>query len=355
MQINPVVANSYSQINLLQNNKSLSEQANISEPSFGLHNPKSALDRALKLKETYALAGIKYVMPSEVWSASKIEKLVDKVDLNIKDAIKNKNLTEEFIQKEINKILLPKDRNKIVIKDLSELPKYGDFGDDFDEEDFGGMQMKVSKTVNGIFLPLKQVLSRRADDFDKINFRTSLAHELTHDLFARYQNCEHSLDYHYNRLSDDVFYEKSAFNAFESKFYDYFDGEDSYDKIKTVDKEGLFKFMKVHSEKGLFKKFEDALHQVQKEYIQDGLDPAAHNSRQFYLQCQGRARDEKYAYKTNKIIQELDEPYNMPTKNDYSTLLYEEMEKFFAQKSKDAETLPEYDPILKNILKKIKK
>ena len=92
---------------------------------------------------------------------------------------------------------------------------------------------------------LKEYLENSDSKFDQLNLRMTLAHELIHAYRAKYQNTEASNDYYHEKLDDDCYFEKEIFNQFEQEFYDKFDIDEIYDKVKHPNEKDMFKFLKV--------------------------------------------------------------------------------------------------------------
>ncbi len=346
MQINSIYSSPIV-VNYGIKSKTKQTEQNTNNVNFGLHNPQAAYNRALQLKSDYAKLGINYIMPSKVWSDSKVAKMVNRVDSSVKAMIAASCLTKEKIEEEINKTMPDEDKNSIKIYDLKDLEKelikegYSKQEAKKFVETSGGMQMPVDDK-SGIFLPIEQCLSESDDEYYQLNLRMTLAHELTHAYMSKFQNIEASHNYHYEKLSNDNFYERDFFNNFEQIFYDKFDKDSVYDKVKHPSEQGFYKFIQVKNEEDLFKEFDRAFNKVVFDDFAT-VPPKVHNSKQFFNYCKSRAQDEKEAYKTNRIMDELEKPYGVPIKNDYQSELYAKMEKYFRLRAQNAQNLPEQE------------
>lgn len=322
--------------------KNLSTHAGYSDRnmSFGINYANLQ-----QVKSDFAKEGIKYLMPNEIWTDSKIEKAINRLDKRIKALINNDKLTKRNIYEEINNILPANKKNSIKIYDTNDLKEYfiqkGYSEEDAEKESesCGGLQIHEDN-VSKIFIPLKKFQADKNSNFNQLNLRMALAHELTHSLQTILQNNKNADEYHHKRLHLSQKYRKDFFNNFEEEFYPMFENDDVYDEAKKPSEKNFYKYIDVKNEKELFKNFDNAFKSIldtkYRYYSQD-----RHSTKQFFTFCKNEAHNEKMAYKTTSIMRGLHNDKQCPINYDYRSLLYEKMEKYFNSKAKTAQEAPE--------------
>ncbi len=298
-----------------------------------------------QIKANFAKEGVNYLMPNEIWSDSKIEKAINKLDKNVKNLIKANNLTKKTLNDEINAILPQEKKNSIKVFDTSEIKDYyinaGIPKEQAEEiaKNHSGMQV-YENNISKIFIPLKSFLANKKDRFEQLNLRMTLAHELTHSLQEKFQNNGNHDQYHNKRLGISQKYREEFFNFFEEIFYPKFLNLSVYTEEKNPCEKNFYKYIKVKNEKELFKDFDKAFDKVLDTKLQY-YSRDRHNTKQFFTFCKNRAHDEKMAYKTTNIMSELYHDKKCFINYDYRSLLYEKMEKYFNLKEKSAKEAEE--------------
>ncbi|MCQ2789059.1 MAG: hypothetical protein MJ229_01650 [bacterium] len=341
------------------NNSFASKQKNnnATQPSFGLHNPQAALERAKDLKALYSKEKIYYLMPDEVWSFGRINKAIKQVDKEVKELIEKGEISVGKVQKSINKVLPDKQKNRIKVKELQKYIKRTQHSlfhkeDMVDYDSCEGLSIPSSdkkRAVNSIYLPFNKLYKALNNDngyeqaYEAVNFRITLAHELQHAMTSKFTNIYKSSSYHLEKLGkNENDFDTQFFNCFEDKFYKYFEKFEieQTQSNKPLSQELLLKKMHVKDEKKLFKMFDKACKEIVNEnYPKEYIDNF--KSKQFYKYMSCSSADEKRSYLTNEMFRELFMNPEKPLNCELTSYMYGEMEKFFAKKAKDAQKLAE--------------
>lgn len=315
--------------------------SSYSNISFGLHNPKAALERAEKLKELYAKKGIKYLLPSEVWSDKKITEKLHEVNKYLKYFIETGTMCEETVQYVVNKILPKEAKDSIVIKDLSKvresMQKRGYAKNVIDN---------VVKTSGGLTIPpfgihnKTEVFVKFADakgtKEEKELLTGTTLHELQHALKRQFQNIFASNSFKQNSINEADKIPINFFHDFEQKFYPYF----AYtSKPPCLSDEQFYKELHVSSRNELYEKFAKFLDDVElknstsvNQYQYDKTQ-GKYTKKYFFEALKNHANDEKNSFEIEKKSKE---PENC-TYFDFFPKLYSEMARFFANVKKFAQ------------------
>ncbi len=341
-------------------NNSLSAKSksnNVAQPSFGLHNPQAALERAKDLRALYSKEKIYYLMPDEVWSFSRINKTIKQVDKEVKELIKKGEFSVGKVQKSINKVLPDNQKNRIKVKELQKYIRRTQHSlfhkkDMVDYDICEGLSIPGSdkkRAVNAIYLPFNRLYKALSgnnpaeQEYEAINFRITLAHELQHAMTSKFTNIYKSSNYHLEKLGEmQNDFDAQFFNCFEDKFYKYFE---KFEIEQTpanlpLSQKLLLNKMRVKDEKKLFKMFDKACKEIVNEnYPKEYIDNF--RSKQFFQYMSRSSADEKRSYLTNEMFRELFINQEKPLNCELTSYMYGEMEKFFAKKAKEAQSLAE--------------
>lgn len=276
----------------IQNSYNYSPSYNTYNQSFGLNNPKAALERAKKLQQKYGLIGLNYKLPSETLSNKEIAVLINNISKTL-DCFEPCELSNfSLLQNTVNKNM-PKSKNnsKILIKPFSELIK---------SERLRGASEEDINFINNSYSAMTQILGTTDDisiylkpTSDVKKLKTNLLHELMHAYNNLYQNISSS-DYYNIVTKNKGKFKNDSFNRFE------------------INSNNLSNEVPIYT-KNDFKKVFDIAYQKMPQDEKD-LTNLNHNKH--------RALDEAFAYGTN-------------AEADYEKDFYQEMTKFFATKIKE--------------------
>lgn len=288
--------------------------------------------QAEKLKDYYTSKGIPYLLPSEEWSSKKILETVQTFGENLDEMINSKTLNRQTLQNAVEK-LAPEAKDKIVIKDFSDLKKdlkALDYDDDYIENCLNSAaaltRYTAENNTNKIYLNFSRLEEGRNS---KAVFKMSAEHEVTHALCATFQNT-------------------SATNIFKNKSYKCQNQNGLFNEIfhlfekrypskpacqeKFITKEKMAKTLGFESLEALHKSFNSTMRGVLAEAKKEGLLNFGSDKRawkQFFKSLKDTSTKEKEAYYTNVRMREVKGNLNIPTTAELRPLFYEELGKFF--------------------------
>lgn len=309
--------------------------------SFGGIN----LNDAVKLKEKFAQKGLKYLLPNETWNNNKIFTTIKSVTDKFGSLSKNKNLNCDGITKILSAVLPVAVLSNIAIKDFKDLEKdlrkqgldEDDIEDYMECEALTDTDVKTKKT--NIYLNIEK---GNKSFKDKIYLKSAFAHELKHALTAQCTN--NSVEDIYNlskynneKLEDNV---NKFFVDYARSFY----CKDSLENIELTPENmaintsggiGL-KFKSLDDLKAGIDKSMTSMINYTKNYNGKNFPQGFFETKTFWNMMKHYAQDEKEAYQTDSIYRELNEDKTKPVVTELRSLLYAEMEKYFAKKAQEA-------------------
>lgn len=284
-------------------------------------------------KEFYTSAGFPYLLPREVWSDKKIR---DTIELFGKDLDRMEGLGtlhKITIQKAVDKFLPEHVKGSIIIKDFDDLEKdLRDFGYSEDE-----IKMLVDANAFTGNTKYKSILYLNFKDANKskdasISLKCGSEHELTHALHNRLQNTKNTDIYKndYGVCSK----QNKIFNMLFVQLGNHYDTEVTCRQTELT-QENMLEWLGFYSIEDLHESFDMALNVFAKKAKISGelnLGSNKKSEEQFFSFLKHRAQEEKEAYQSRIRFRELHKDLYTPTDTEFEILLYEEMEKFFAQK-----------------------
>lgn len=307
---------------------------NYNNQNFGLRNPKAAMNRAQKLKEAYNKQGLDYLLPNETWSSKKILQTVQDFGKIVDELYKNKKMNPENLKKEIDKLLPEKMHNKFSINDFKKV---------YEKPIKQGIPKKVAKkfyrcasamirtndnNTYDLFLKFPNIFSGK----DRKNtFKTSVCHETKHLLSSLFENVKSNEKFKNPKWSNLNYRNLSSiFNKFYIKYcFDVDKIPAEYSKNSLLKKLSFKNIQEMH--KDFDKNFYKSLEKSKKAEDFKSLSPQEkRNCYEYFKNC---ARDEKEAYTTTKFYREMIKE-NSPTEGELRIMLFEELEKYFADKMK---------------------
>ena len=286
-----------------------------------------------KLKAYYESKGYPYLLPHQEWSDKKILDTVDLLGNDLNELIKSKTLNKQTLQEAIKK-LAPETKGKILIKDFGDLEKYLRASGESESmiehymTNCGAMtHSRTDKTM--IFLKFENADN---GEWPRIVFKGSVKREVKHALSATLQNT-----YNMNLYKNDVYkctkkdpIFNQIFNLFQGKYYK---GPDWTKKEITGN--AMARWLGFSSTESLHKDFEKTFNNLTTEAKSVGVLDFGDDKKgwkQLYKYSKDFAKNEKEAYQSNTACREYFGDLKTPTAAELKPLIYEEMEKFFAQK-----------------------
>src|SRR5574344_403108 len=237
--------------------------------SFGLKNPKAAMNRALELKNTYKDYNIKYLLPNETWDNKKIAQFTKEIDNKIINLIQNNSLTIHNVQKILNKALPKINKNQIKIKNLSMFKLFATLKG-FSQEQISDIleetealqcdENNAFKNKSKIFISPAKIHSNNPQHIENLTFRSTFGHELKHALRDVFQNSGKSELLHIINNNKFKNFDNNIFSQFEKYFCEKINDENGYfSPLNNLHLAGLFEYLNINKEEALFKSFTENL------------------------------------------------------------------------------------------------
>lgn len=302
------------------------------------HNPKNPLPQgyilhAKKLKTYYKNKGIHYLLPHEEWSDDKIFATIKSLGKKLDKLVKSKKLNKQTLQKAVDE-MVPKAKGKIIIKDFADL-----------ENDLRAMgyeeniiQHYLSSTALTSSNPKQSELyfkfeNALGDPFEKIQIKLSIEHEMQHALSSRFQNTS-AIDRYKNNS-----YKCSNQQEIFNKIFGMFERENcqcgTTAEQTELTQKNMLNWFGFNSTEELHKNFEEIIDRLIKEAKVTGklnLGERKREWKQFFNYLKNASKDEREAYRSNIRYREFYKDSKTPVTVEFKSLLYGEMEKFFAKK-----------------------
>jgi hypothetical protein len=289
--------------------------------------------QAERLKEFYNHKGLPYLLPHEEWSDKKIIDTVSLLGKDVDKLVEKQALNKHTLQDAIEKIA-PSAKGKVIIKD------FGDLENDLSAKGKSENSIKLYLTKSAAMTLAKideSVLYLKFEELSEgknktIILKKSIEHEVKHALSARFQNtrvtdmCKSNI----YKCSGQSSVFNNIFNLFQADYHR------QIDLSKTeVTQTNMLRSFGCKSAEELHGDFEKSLDRIVKDAKSTGKFKLGSDKRgwkQFFNYLKHGAKDEKEAYQANKRYREVYGDLNTPTFEETTPLLYDEMEKFFAQK-----------------------
>jgi ABC-type cobalt transport system substrate-binding protein len=178
-----------------------------------------------------------------------------------------------------------------------------------------------------------------ATKYEIIQLKEQIGHELKHVFSKQKQNSDSIITYKVQHCKGKSF--QRVFGKIFSQFENSYCGKYRL-KQKDPTQKNMLKHYGFKSIEQLHKDFESKLNTLVKEndlasVPQLGVDKRSWKT--FYDFLRLYAKDEKEAYLSSKVYRENFRDLSKPTNGEFDSLLYAEMEKFFAQKRIEANKL----------------
>lgn len=304
--------------------------------------PKKFNSQAEKLKAYYESKGVPFLLPHQEYSDKKIADVVELFGKDIDNLIKNKQLNKETAQAALEK-LAQEAKGKIEIKD------FVDFENDMRiiglSED--SIRLHLTSGANTVLDSNKKNATlymnfkkAREVEYGPLIFKNQIMHEATHALTNSLQNTFFTSFYKNNiyKANNQQHVFNNIFVQFEKSYH-----SGNIDARQTELTQGnmLSKFG-FNSIEDLNKSFDNNLNKLigdTKSTGQLNIGSSKKSWKQFFNTLKEDAKNEKDAYQSNKVFREVHKDLNTPTKVEFYSMLYAEMEKFFAQKRIEANKL----------------
>lgn len=281
-----------------------------------------------KIQEEYKENGFNYLLPNELWSNHKIFHYISLFGKEIEKLENQNRLNKKNLQKAIHSTI-PDSQNKIAVRtmdDLLELLKQKHPDPDeinFIKNNFNGMQSPTGNGGSSIGMNFDSVNSDNL--IESTNFKILAQHETTHALKTIFQNeCNAN-------LANGSAYGTIHFMKLENHFLGQL-----RQPLRQIDspKEELLKSLGVSSTKELHENFESQFSEVIKDALSKDESLNSECLTTIIKFFKDRAEDEKCAYKSDIGFRKMFDDSSKPTTAELKEVLYEELEKFFAQKLK---------------------
>lgn len=300
---------------------------------------------AKKLKKFYDSEGFNYLLPNEVWSDKKIFAAIKILGKQLDRLEESNNLNKKTIQQAVETIA-PQTKGRIVIKDFKDAEKYLRASGHSEAVIKHHLNKSAAITIsdsynNTIYLKMDKL---KGSPVDKIHLKGSIEHEVKHALTGTLQNVrteDNCKNTYYKCDNQDAVFNK-IFNVFEVTY-----NKRTPNIIEhNINTQTMLETLGFDSVKALHDDFDKTLNKLVKEEQKTGelnLGSDRKSWKQFFNSLKNSAKDEKEAYWSNRRYRELfkeeDEKLEVPTGNETTTLIYKEMEDFFAQKRIQANKL----------------
>lgn len=306
----------------VENNNANTLNFDCFQPSFTANPLKLALDvTELGKKRFYESKGIKYLLPSEVWSDKKILETAFSANRQLTMLLKSNTLNKQTLQEVVNNLIPDLIKGKILVNDIKELPS--------DTPDiYRNSAAAITRTNNEFSTMYINFDRANGSKEDIVTLKSNIIHELIHCLSDNLRN---------TARVDSTFKQNSLFN----QIFRYF--ESVYPAVGDIiqlepNNENMLKWLGFSSIDNLHRHFELVFNNIISRIDSSStlaLDITPINLKKMFSALKHIAADEKLAYKSDQILREYFDDLNTPTNMELRTLLRGEMEKFFEKKKSE--------------------
>lgn len=308
-------------------------ESKINIPSVNIKKPAATISKqntisqpellpSVCLANFYPAFGSKMPLRKEIWSTKKILNAVDFFSKVVDKMIESKDIRVKTIEKAIKQIIPKQECNRIKVKDFSEFRK------DMEKEGFSKKLIEANtrsfaSTIekNNRTLLYINTKNKLDNKMAFLNFKVQMCHELKHALSGILQPPLDCVFFDNMEQANRMDY---IFSSFENSYHKKYFCLDNVD----LDLYNMLDFYGFKDKKGLYENFEKNIKKITNN------EPL---SKKDFSYLKYRSKEEKEAYLTEKFYRDYHEKSpekDKPVDRELKSLLYEEMEKFFAEKMK---------------------
>lgn len=320
-----------------------SELKVLKKDTFTLYKePKKFNSQAERLKAYYESKGVPFLLPHQEYSDKKIADVVELFGKDIDNLIKNKQLNKKTTQTALEK-LVPEAKGRIKINDFVDFEK--DMRAMGHSED--SIKLHMTSTANTILNADKKNVTvyinfekARGGGYGPLISKEKTVHEITHALSNTFQNNLYADIYKNNIYKANN--QQNVFNNIFTQFEKSYHSKNIDARQTELTQKNMLSMFLFNSIDDLNKNFEANLNKLIKDTKSMGelnIGNSKKSWKQFFNYLKKHAKNEKDAYQSTKIFREVHKDLNTPINVEFYTMLYAEMEKFFAQKRIEANKL----------------